>query len=181
RPQTPDKRNTDFPQCLPAPENKKLKARRKNAMKRLSSLALALFASACISAERAASSDGLHVQTKQGALAGAMADGVRVFKGIPYAAPPVGPLRWKPPQPPAAWKGERDATKFGAACLSFDTSKMAQAKRESALGYDIFSNVPAAVGTSEDCLNLNIWAPVAAKKAAVMVWLQPIGPGSNPV
>jgi para-nitrobenzyl esterase len=152
-------------------------------MKVLPSLAvsLALFASSCISSEPAISADGLHVETKQGIVAGALSDGIRVFKGIPYAAPPVGPLRWKPPQPAASWAGERDATKFGAACLSFDFAKMAQGRRESGSGYDIFSNVPAAAGTSEDCLNLNIWTPVDAKHAAVMVWLQPIGPGSNPV
>jgi para-nitrobenzyl esterase len=140
----------------------------------------ALALAACASFEMKPVNE-LEVKTKQGVVVGGLSDGVRVFKGIPYAAPPVGPLRWKPPAPPAKWSGERDATKFGAACLSFDFAKMAQGKRESALGYDIFSNVPAAAGTNEDCLNLNIWTPVNAKSAAVMVWLQPIGPGSNPV
>ena len=148
--------------------------------RRIAALAGCLAFAACASGP-AADSDGVHVATTQGVVVGGMGDGVRIFKGIPYAAPPVGPLRWRPPQPPAKWDGERDATKFGPACLSFDTAKLLQGKLESEIGYDIISNVPAAAGTSEDCLNLNVWAPVSAKRAAVMVWLQPIGAGSNPV
>jgi para-nitrobenzyl esterase len=87
------------------------------------------------------------------------ADGkMRIFLGIPYAAPPVGPLRWKPPQPAAPWKEVRDATSFGHRCMQAHV-------------YDdmIFRDS----GMSEDCLNLNIWAPAAAAgaKLPVMVWI----------
>ena len=74
----------------------------------LSVLALPLAASAQGAAPTA--------KIKQGALAGAMVEGVEEFWGIPYAAPPVGDLRWKPPTAAASWTGERDATKAGATC-----------------------------------------------------------------
>src|SRR5579863_3706590 len=66
----------------------------------------------------AAYADPLTVKTEQGKVHGkTINDGkVRAYLGLPYAAPPVGDLRWKAPQPPAKWKGERDATKFGAHC-----------------------------------------------------------------
>lgn len=56
------------------------------------------------------------VQTASGAVRGVVAPGYRVFDGIPYAAPPVGPLRWAPPAPPASWPGVRDATRPGLRC-----------------------------------------------------------------
>jgi para-nitrobenzyl esterase len=87
---------------------------------------------------------------------------VHVYKGIPYAAPPVGALRWKPPQPVAAWRGVRDCFAFGAACpqnlpLLFSTLP------EMAL------NVPM----SEDCLFLNVWTPAERKtdKLPVLYWI----------
>ena len=84
------------------------------------------------------------------------ATGIRAFKGIPYAAPPVGDLRWQPPRPVVPWQGVRDATKFGAACL--------QGK---IFGDISFDNI------SEDCLTLNIWTPArtAAERLPVMVWI----------
>jgi para-nitrobenzyl esterase len=87
------------------------------------------------------------------------ADGkVRAFKGIPYAAPPVGDLRWQPPQPAAKWKGERDATAFGARCM------------QAPIYEDMVFRDP---GPSEDCLTLNVWTPAKAKKGSlpVMVWI----------
>ena len=62
--------------------------------------------------------DSLTLKTEQGKVQGkTINDGkVKAFLGLPYAAPPVGDLRWKSPEPPAKWKGERDATKFGAHC-----------------------------------------------------------------
>lgn len=141
----------------------------------------ALLAAGCASIDEPATSDGLHVKTRQGIVAGAEIDGVRTFRGIPYAASPVGPLRWKPPVAPLKWDGVRDAAKFGPPCPTFDTTKYAQAKRLSGLGYDIFTGVPLAPGSTEDCLTLDVWAPRDAKNAAVMVWLNPLGASSAPI
>ncbi|HEY0782893.1 MAG TPA: carboxylesterase family protein, partial [Thermoanaerobaculia bacterium] len=100
----------------------------------------------------------MRITIDTGVLAGSAADGIQTFKGIPYAKPPVGPLRWRPPQPPAAWKEARDATAFGAACPLGGA----------ALEGD-------GLQTSEDCLTLNVWAPAHADRsspgAPVMVWL----------
>jgi para-nitrobenzyl esterase len=86
--------------------------------------------------------------------------GVRVFRGIPYAAPPVGHRRWRAPEPPAAWKDVREATEFGAACPQ-----------------QLYGGAEQVL--SEDCLFLNVWAPTAesAKNAPVMVWIH--GGGLN--
>ena len=64
----------------------------------------------------AAKAEPVIVQISTGALAGSGGD-IRVFKGIPFAAPPIGPLRWRPPEPPTPWQGVRDATQFGADCM----------------------------------------------------------------
>src|ERR1700734_3511194 len=100
------------------------------------------------------------VKTDQGKVQGKMsADGqARDFLGIPYAAPPVGPLRWKPPQPAAKWQGVRQATSFGSRCYQ----------------QEIFDDmVFRDPGESEDCLTLNVWTPAAKPqgKLPVMVWI----------
>lgn len=99
-------------------------------------------------------------QTADGILEGVVStDGeVRTFKGIPYAAPPVGPLRWKPPQPVIPWKGVRQATGYGARCVQTHVYE------------DMVFPDP---GPSEDCLYLNLWMPEARLKAPlpVMVWI----------
>ncbi len=99
------------------------------------------------------------VKTTSGVVRGVNDGDVDSFKGIPYAAPPVGEFRWRPPQPLVAWQGERDATKFGASC--------AQGGWGAAPG-------TIQAGSSEDCLYLNIWKPAAAgpkSKLPVMFWI----------
>jgi para-nitrobenzyl esterase len=109
----------------------------------------------------AAHADPLQFKTAQGKLHGKLINNgkVRAFLGIPYAAPPVGNLRWKAPQPPARWKGVRDATNFGARCLQLP----------------VFADmVFQDGGPSEDCLYLNVFAPAGAKSKArlpVMFWI----------
>ncbi len=93
------------------------------------------------------------VHTPLGDLVGTASGGVQAFKGIPYAQPPVGPLRWRPPQPAAAWTGTRDATRFGHDCMQKPQAD---------------SRAP---GVSEDCLTLNVWAPAGAERLPVMVWV----------
>jgi para-nitrobenzyl esterase len=96
---------------------------------------------------------GAVVETQSGKVAG-IAGAVRAFLGIPFAAPPVGALRWQPPQPAAPWSGVRDAAKFGPDPMQ----------------------APGAVlrgpRIDEDCLTLNVWTPAKpGEKLPVMVWL----------
>jgi para-nitrobenzyl esterase len=102
----------------------------------------------------------LIVKTDDGKVQGKMsADGqARDFLGIPFAAPPTGPLRWKPPQPAAKWQGVRQATSFGSRCMQQEHYA------------DMVFRDP---GESEDCLTLNVWAPAQKSKAKlpVMVWI----------
>jgi para-nitrobenzyl esterase len=103
--------------------------------------------------------DSLTVKTAQGKAQGkTINEGkVRAFLGLPYAAPPVGDLRWKAPQPPAKWQGLRDATKYGARCFQ---------------GHIYDDMVFQDSGPSEDCLYLNVFTPSNAKgKLPVMFWI----------
>jgi carboxylesterase type B len=96
----------------------------------------------------AAESDDATVRVEAGTLRG-IAGEVRVFKGIPYAAPPLGSLRWRPPQPAMPWAGVREAQEFGPVCE--------QPRDE--------------YGTqSEDCLTVNVWTPAKATSLPVMVF-----------
>lgn len=112
------------------------------------------------------------VQTAGGAVRGSSTNnGVSVFLGIPYAAPPVGENRWRAPQPASAWSGERDAGKYAPDCAQAPFPPDA---------------APIRTAPSEDCLYLNVWKPASAKagaKAPVMVWVHGggfVNGGSSP-
>ena len=107
---------------------------------------------------QAQSGGSLEVQTKLGKVAGKQEGQIRAFLGIPFAAPPVGPLRWREPMPAAKWSGIRQATKFGPHCM------------QAPFFEDMIFRDP---GPSEDCLTLNIWTPAKDKSAKlpVMVWI----------
>jgi para-nitrobenzyl esterase len=117
------------------------------------------------------SSDNLLIRTADGPVQGSAAwNGTRAFLGIPYAAPPVGPLRWKPPQRPVERNAVFAATHFGHRCIQFA---------------DYPDMVFRDAGPSEDCLTLNIWAPAhttGTAKLPVMVWIHGggfVGGGSS--
>ena len=101
------------------------------------------------------------VRVDGGELQGTTGDGVVAFKGIPFAAPPVGDLRWRPPQPAARWTGVRQASEYGADCM------------QGRFGPPPPAGAPAARVPSEDCLFLNVWRPADpnARKLPVMVWI----------
>jgi len=105
--------------------------------------------------------------TVSGKIQGAFADGVLCFKGVPYAAPPVGALRFRPPAKLAPWQGVRDATQFGARAWQNDAAfNLAPAIRA------VFGDVPEQP-VNEDCLFLNVWTPALddGGDRPVMVWL----------
>ncbi|MEN4398140.1 carboxylesterase/lipase family protein [Mycolicibacterium senegalense] len=95
------------------------------------------------------------VRTAAGTLRGTVASDHRLFAGIPYAAAPVGPLRFAAPAPAPGWPGERDTTAPGPRCVQ-----------------DPDSDPERGANTAEDCLNLNVWTPpVSQEKRPVMVWI----------
>ena len=116
--------------------------------------AMALFGGPALAAQKP-------VRTVDGQLSGVTTGLVESFKGIPYAAPPVGALRWRAPQPVARWSGVRHAAAFGAPCM--------QPVRN-----DSLSPIPREA-MSEDCLTLNVFRPITAARSAkprpVMVWI----------
>ncbi len=105
-----------------------------------------------------AAASGPQVKTASGTVEGKEDGAINKFLGIPYAAPPVGDLRWKPPVPAATWTGVRKAAEFGSHCM--------QGKVYGDMNF-------RDAGGSEDCLTLNIWVPVktSGPKLPVMVWI----------
>ena len=125
----------------------------------LSKLA-ALGAAACLaSAALPVHAQAPIVDAPAGAARGVAEGGLEVFKGLPYAAPPVGPARWTPPRTLPRWSGVRDASAFGPACV-----------QPGSAGLDSVYAAPAPP-MSEDCLSLNVWTPRGAKHAPVFVWI----------
>ncbi len=99
------------------------------------------------------------VRVEGGQISGTNAEGVRSYKGIPYAAPPVGEMRWKPPQPVMAWEGVRECSAYGPDCPQAPYPQTS-----------LFYSPPRQ--QSEDCLYLNVWtAARAGEKRPVMVWI----------
>lgn len=116
--------------------------------------------------------DAAVVETASGRVRGRPSRGAWTFRGIPYAAPPVGPLRFAPPRPPSPWAGVRDATEFGPVA----------AQRPSGLESMLGAGRPTM---SEDCLTLNVWTPAADDgRRPVLVWIHGgafvTGSGSTP-
>jgi para-nitrobenzyl esterase len=117
-----------------------------------------IFATIALVACTAAHASSPEVKTQSGALIGERVGEINVFKGVPFAQPPVGALRWAPPQE-IKWQGTRQATSFALPCLQTTTPD----------GRPNGGGVSGA--SSEDCLYLNVWAPAKARNAPVMLWI----------
>jgi para-nitrobenzyl esterase len=119
------------------------------------------------------------VKTGSGLVSGVrLKSGVRAFKGIPFAAPPIGPLRWREPQPPEPWSGIRKADTFGGVCMQQPAPKR--------VPVNVAVDLADSPKMSEDCLYLNVWTPASRANARlpVMVWIYggayTEGAGSSP-
>jgi para-nitrobenzyl esterase len=136
------------------------------------------FAQLTLPTATAASTSEPLVQIGAGALRGTHAGSVIAFRGVPYARPPIGELRWQPPQPPLPWQGVRDALQPGSACTQ-RTSGLIPFIAPMAEAYGSNFEQPP-IKSSEDCLYLDVWVPEWPVKRAlpVMVWLHG---GSNTV
>jgi para-nitrobenzyl esterase len=127
-----------------------------NRMPRTRVLVIAIAALSAMLPRLSAAAGVAPVRTQSGWIQGRMEDGLTLYRGVPFAAPPVGPLRWRAPQAPAPWSGVRKADRFAPICMQ---------------------DHPWWTGgntqLSEDCLYLNIWTPARSPSAAlpVMVWI----------
>lgn len=138
----------------------------------ISAMAVALLASPAVAQDMGPdAAPPPMVSVAQGRLTGSETDGIERFANIPFAAPPVGDLRWRPPSPPVEWQNERDASRFGPACP--------QPVRPAIVAGGV------AEVQSEDCLQLNVWRPTGARDLPVMVWIHGgahvLGSGTFPV
>jgi len=124
----------------------------------LGALAASLVLSSPLSADPAMPKPDPIVKAPAGSLQGKAEGALNVFKGIPYAVPPVGSLRWRPPSPLRPWAGVKTANSFGPACIQ-PTAKIAS----------VYTSDIGPI--SEDCLTLNVWAPADAHNAPVFVWI----------
>src|ERR1043166_4230914 len=117
------------------------------------------FASAVILAAALAHAEVREADVTGGRVSGVAVNGIVAFKGIPFAAPPFGELRWKAPQPVKSWSGVKDASKWGPACM------------QDAMFPQLFGAPMTQL--SEDCLYLNVWTPAkaAGDRLPVMVWI----------
>ena len=118
------------------------------------------------------------VKTGFGDLRGELQDGVSIFRGVPFATPPVNELRWQAPKPPVPWSGVRDATRFGSAA-----PQLASPIQVASAYNGMWRSVE---DVSEDCLTLNIWSPdLSDRQLPVMVWVHGgafnTGAGSQPM
>ncbi|MGH9371242.1 MAG: carboxylesterase family protein [Vicinamibacterales bacterium] len=121
-------------------------------------VAVAWLAIALVATTSAQSQETI-VKIDAGSVEGAVSGDVLSFKGIPYAAPPVGPLRWRAPLPVTSWSGVRPAIKYGPDCI------------QKPVGGDV---APTAGEFSEDCLFVSVWRPAtmrAGERLPVLVWM----------
>jgi len=119
---------------------------------------IALVAASVLSLPAQTLAQGPVIETTSGPVRGEVQDGVSIFRGLPYAAPPVGPRRWRPPAPAVSWTEVREASQFGAAC-----------PQPPPRPGSIYAAQHRAV--SEDCLYLNVWASTNSRDAPVFVWI----------
>jgi para-nitrobenzyl esterase len=116
-------------------------------------LIMVLLSTALLSSQEVVSAESVRIES--GLVQGTFEDGLRVYRGLPYAAPPVGDLRWEAPQPASKWEGILSADKFGSASIQSNPA---------------IASLPVP---SEDCLYLNVWTPAKSHvdRLAVMVWI----------
>jgi para-nitrobenzyl esterase len=127
------------------------------------------------------------VRTRSGPVQGLVDRGVCAFKGIPYGAPPIGRLRWTPPQPARPWTAAYDASDFGAPAMQMAGGASLEASNDFGFQmHQVFTTPSEMKVMNEDCLYLNVWTPAPdAKRRPVMVWIHgggfAYGSGAQPI
>ena len=138
----------------------------------LASLAALTIGSAAAAQEPVLADATPVVQTEAGSVQGLEQGGIDAFLGVRYAAPPLGELRFQPPEKPEAWEGVADATGYGAPCMQLYSASGPTESEMTRRIQAIFPTSTEAKMDNEDCLFLNVWTPAAGdgKKRPVMVW-----------